>query len=60
MIGVRVRDRKKTRFGEIVADLDRIGHKRLAQGVMMDIVEITPEETRDRRFAGIEPFYRHR
>jgi len=60
MIGVRVRDRKKTRFGEIVADLDRIGHTRLAQGVMMDIVEITPEETRDRRFAGIEPFYRHR
>lgn len=59
MIGIRLGNRVKTRFGEVLAGIDRIAKAKLGSGIMVDIIEIRTREDQDKWFSGTEPFYRN-
>ncbi len=56
-IGITLRNRGKTRFGEVLAGIERIVRAIYPSGKMMDIIEINSDEDRDKWFDGTEPFY---
>lgn len=59
MIGIRLRNHLKTKFGEVLAHIDSIAKAKLPSGIMMDIMEIRTPEDQDKWFSGTKPFYRN-
>ena len=57
-IGIEVKGLGKTRFGEVLADMDRILKAIYPSGRMIDIIQIRSREDREKWFASDEPFYR--
>ena len=56
-IGIEVKTPGKTRFGEVLAGMDRIVRAIYPSGRMIDVVPIRSREDREKWFAHDEPFY---
>jgi len=59
MFGIRLRNRAKTRFGEILAGIDRIAKAKLPSDKrMVDIIEVVSEANIEKWFGQTQPFYK--